>query len=126
MNETCPGEASCSIIKGGYYKISSFSARLMISHINGKYKTFCYQLSLEYLLLKGRNYYLSIRFSAKMKGDKDVSSYVNSTQLATLRRTLRLLSGTAERSIITDLGSVSLGEVLGAMSIMPHICSFLN
>lgn len=121
MNETCPAEASCYIIKetvspfqqNEWYPISIASINILLS------------IFLRIFAFNGKKLISLKRFSAKMKWDTYLSSYVNSTQLAvtpysTTLRILRLLPGTAWMSIRIDLGSIALVQDLGVMAIRPH------
>lgn len=78
MNETCPGEASCSIVKetvspfqqNEWYPISMANINILLS------------IFLRIFAFNGKKLISLKRFSAKMKWDTDLSSDVNSTQLA--------------------------------------------
>lgn len=121
MNETCPGEAYCSIVKetvspfqqNEWYPISMANINILLS------------IFLRIFAFNGKKLISLKRFSAKMKWDTDLSSDVNSTQLAvtpysTTLRILRLLSGIAWMSIRIDLGFIALVQDLGVMEIRPH------
>lgn len=89
MNETWPGEASCSIIKetvtlfqqNERYPISIASINILLS------------IFLRIFAFNGKKLISLKRFSAKMKWDTDLSSDVNSIQLAVIpySTTLRIL-----------------------------------